>query len=83
MEQKKVLFLDEAINSFDKESGFFVEKSLLTNKGLTLVNIAHEVNPSLIQYYDEIFVLKDGEISKVFNTRKEKEGFLNEIRASV
>jgi len=79
LKKKEFLFLDEAFSAFDKESGLFVEQYLLTEKKVTLINIAHKINHELIHYYDEVIVLKDGRVDNILVTLEEKKSYLDGV----
>ena len=79
LEQKKVIFLDEATSAFDAESSMMIESALLTDKSITIINISHKINKELIHYYDEIICLENGEILTILKTFEEKENFANNL----
>jgi ABC-type multidrug transport system fused ATPase/permease subunit len=73
------LIIDEITSAFDVKSAYELEKSLLDNKNLTLLNIQHKLNRELIDLYDEIIILEDGKVKNILKNSKEKELILNEL----
>lgn len=60
--QTEVLLLDEATAALDNETAYQIEKEILSIKDLTRIIITHKLEESLLEKYDEIIVLKDGDI---------------------
>ena len=58
----KVLFLDEATSSLDRQTAQQIETLLLGKKELTLIAVTHKTNPELLEQYDEVLVLGQGEL---------------------
>lgn len=56
----KVLFLDEATSSLDRQTAQQIETLLLGKKELTLIAVTHKTNPELLEQYDEVLVLGQG-----------------------
>jgi ABC-type multidrug transport system fused ATPase/permease subunit len=79
LKKSKFLIIDEITSAFDVKSAYELEKSLLDNKNLTLLNIQHKLNRELIDLYDEIIILEDGKVKNILKNSKEKELILNEL----
>ena len=54
-------FLDEITSGLDNETAYEIEKRLL-DEDMTIVNITHRYNKTLMQKYDEIIVMDSGKI---------------------
>ena len=59
IENKSVIFLDEATANMDKDSSQKILSQLLRTAGLTVISIEHKVSPELLPLYDQILELKD------------------------
>lgn len=59
VEQKNVIFLDEATANMDKGSSQQILSQLLQTDGLTVISIEHKVSPEILPLYDTILELKD------------------------
>lgn len=59
VEQKNVIFLDEATANMDKASSQQILSQLLQTDGLTVISIEHKVSPEILPLYDTILELKD------------------------
>ena len=59
IEDKSVIFLDEATANMDKDSSQKILSQLLQTAGLTVISIEHKVSPELLPLYDQILELKD------------------------
>lgn len=72
-----VLLVDEATASLDSETAFRVTDSILNLEGLTRIVVTHDLDDSLLKRYDQILVLKNGEIVETgqFNELMEQKGF--------
>lgn len=57
----EILLVDEATAALDKVMAYDIEKTIL---GLdsTVIAITHRIDDNILKYYDEILVMKDGEI---------------------
>lgn len=62
IENKSVIFLDEATASMDKDSSQKILSQLLRTAGLTVISIEHKVSPELLPLYDQILELKDAHL---------------------
>ena len=59
VENKSVIFLDEATANMDKTSSQQILSQLLQTDGLTVISIEHKVSPEIFPLYDTILELKD------------------------
>lgn len=57
-----VLLLDEATAALDNQTAFSVTDAILHLDGLTRVVVTHRLDAALMSQYDEIIVLRDGQI---------------------
>lgn len=62
IEDKSVIFLDEATANMDKDSSQKILSQLLQTAGLTVISIEHKVSPELLPLYDQILELKDAHL---------------------
>jgi len=60
--QKPLLILDEGTSSLDMQTAYDIESRLLKEDDLTLITITHAHNPELLQAYDSIVYMENGEI---------------------
>ena len=58
----KVLLLDEATAALDNQTAFSVTDAILHLDGLTRMVVTHRLEAELLAQYDEIFVLRGGEV---------------------
>lgn len=72
-----VLLLDEATAALDNESAFAVTDALLSLEGLTRLVVTHRLEKALLERYDEIFVLRDGQLWEQgdFHTLMNQKGY--------
>lgn len=61
LRNKTMAFLDEITSGLDNETAYEIEKRLL-DEDMTIVNITHRYNKTLMQKYDEIIVMDSGKI---------------------
>ena len=61
---KSILFVDEGTSSLDKENSLRIEKTLLNNKKLTLVYIAHSITNESLKKFDYIYDLDQMMVKK-------------------
>ena len=61
---KSILFVDEGTSSLDKENSLRIEKTLLNNKKLTLVYIAHSITNESLKKFDYIYDLDQMKVKK-------------------
>lgn len=57
-----VLMLDEATASLDNQTAYDVTDAILHLDGLTRIVVTHRLDAALMGQYDEIIVMKDGQI---------------------
>lgn len=58
----KILILDESTSALDNETSYNLENSLLSIDELTLIVVTHKLIKSILIKYDEIIVMKEGNI---------------------
>ena len=57
-----VLLLDEATAALDKQTACAVTEAILDLEGLTRLVVTHRLEPGLLEQYDGIFVLRNGDV---------------------
>lgn len=57
-----IMLLDEATSSLDNETAYAIEKTLIAMKDITSVVVTHRLWGNILKEYDEIIVMKNGEI---------------------
>ena len=57
-----MLLLDEATAALDNQTAFEVVDSLLKLEGLTRLVVTHRLEKGLLEQYDGIFVLRNGQL---------------------
>ncbi len=62
LRETPVLLLDEATAALDNQTAFSVVDSILKLDGLTRLVVTHRLEKELLEQYDEILVMKNGEI---------------------
>lgn len=62
LHRKNVFLIDEATSSLDNETAKKVEESMLSLKNATCISVTHRLIPELLQKYDEILVMDNGNI---------------------
>jgi ATP-binding cassette, subfamily B, bacterial len=72
-----ILVLDEATSSLDNKTSDFIENTILNLKDKTIIVITHKLSKKLLKEFDEIIVLKEGQVieSGDFNYLIEKQGY--------
>ncbi len=60
-----MLLMDEAFSSLDYETAKNIEKTILQNKDLTVINVSHLIIKENIEKYDEIFRVKNKKALKI------------------
>ena len=80
IKNSQLLLIDEATSSLDKKTSYDVE-STLTNLDMTIIAITHKLDENILKRYDEILVMKNGQIveSGSFEELLEKERFFSQI----
>ena len=56
------MLVDEATASLDPQTASQINQVLLEKEGLTLIAITHRTNQELLEAYDEVLVLEQGEL---------------------
>ena len=56
------MLLDEATSALDSIMAYSIEHLILELKDVTRIVITHKLNKKILEQYDEIIVLKNGEI---------------------
>lgn len=62
LRETPVLLLDEATAALDNQTAFSVTDAILHLDGLTRMVVTHRLEAELLEQYDEIFVLRGGEV---------------------
>ncbi|WP_461614098.1 ABC transporter ATP-binding protein [Clostridium sp. Marseille-QA1073] len=57
-----IMLLDEATSSLDNKTAYDIEKTLVAMKDITSVVVTHRLWGNILKEYDEIIVIKNGEI---------------------
>lgn len=72
-----VIMLDEAVAALDNHTATKIEESILKLKNVTEIVVTHRLNKRILQMYDEIVVIKDGEVYETgqFDLLMEKRGY--------
>ncbi len=60
-----VLMLDEATAALDNQTAYDVTDAILHLDGLTRIVVTHRLDAALMGQYDEIIVMKDGQIREI------------------
>ena len=64
LKQSSILLADEATAALDAQTAYEITQDILSLTGITRVVVTHRLEASLLECYDEIFVLKDGRIAE-------------------
>lgn len=59
---KPILILDEGTSAIDAQTAYEIESKLLMLEELTLITITHNLNPDILNLYDEIIYMDQGVI---------------------
>ena len=62
LRETPILLMDEATAALDNQIAFQVESDILSISGLTRIIVTHKLEETLLDKYDEIVVLKDGQV---------------------
>lgn len=62
LRETPILLMDEVTASLDAQTSYQVEESLLGLKDYTRIVVSHKLNERLLEQYDSILAMKDGEI---------------------
>ena len=60
--KKPLLILDEGTSAIDMQTAYDIESRLLEISDLTLLTITHNMSKDILELYDEIIFMADGEI---------------------
>ena len=71
------MLLDEATAALDNGTAFSVTEAILNLDGLTRLIVTHRLDAALLERYDKIFVLRDGQLceSGTFNELMDEKGY--------
>ncbi|MGH2331726.1 ABC transporter ATP-binding protein [Thermoanaerobacter mathranii] len=61
IKKAEILLIDEATAALDKVTASDIERTLI-NLDATVLAVTHKLAPEILKKYDEIFVMRDGEI---------------------
>lgn len=77
LKNARILLVDEATSSLDKETAHQVSNAILNLDGITAVVVTHALDESLLKRYDSILTLRNGEIAEAgtFDELMEKKGY--------
>lgn len=59
---KPILILDEGTSAIDMQTAYDIENHLLKIEGLTIITITHNLKKKLLELYDNIIYMENGEI---------------------
>lgn len=59
---KPILILDEGTSAIDMQTAYDIENHLLKIAGLTIITITHNLKKELLELYDNIIYMENGEI---------------------
>ncbi len=59
---KPILILDEGTSAIDMQTAYDIENYLLKIEGLTIITITHNLKKELLELYDNIIYMENGEI---------------------
>ncbi len=59
---KPILILDEGTSAIDMQTAYDIENHLLKIEGLTIITITHNLKKELLELYDDIIYMENGEI---------------------
>lgn len=62
LKDTKVLLVDEATSALDAETSYLIIDSILKLDNISKIFITHHLDKKILQRFDEIIVLKDGQI---------------------
>ena len=79
LKQSSILLADEATAALDAQTAHEITQDILSLTGITRVVVTHRLEASLLECYDEIFVLKDGRIAETgtFAELVQRGGYFN------
>ncbi len=62
LKNSSIMLLDESTSALDNETAYSIEMSLQKLSGVTSIVITHKLMEDILKNYDEIIVMKDGNI---------------------
>ena len=65
LKKAKVLILDEATSSLDREMAIKIENTVLEQENTTTIVVTHKLEKSILKKYDGILVMHKGELAEV------------------
>lgn len=77
--ESKIYLFDEICSSLDKKTSEDIEKMVLDLPNALVINVAHKFSKNLLNKYDKIIFINDGEIKYFdhYSNIKDKSDFLN------
>ncbi|MEJ7175148.1 ABC transporter ATP-binding protein [Staphylococcus caprae] len=82
---KPLLIIDEGTSSIDKNTALDIEHSLIKEQKYTIVNVTHNIEPSVLKLYDKVIFFQNGTINGfdkyeyLIKTNKDFKNFINSI----
>ena len=64
LRETQILLIDEATAALDNQIAFQIENDILSISGLTRIIVTHKLEETLLDKYDEIVVLKEGQVEE-------------------
>ena len=64
LRNNKVLLLDEATSALDARTGYQVIDTVQKMEATTRIVVTHDIYPELMERFDCVFVLKDGQLAE-------------------
>lgn len=62
LKKKEIMILDEGTAAVDKKTAFDIENRLLNIPDLTLITVTHNLDPNILQRYDEILFFENSKV---------------------
>lgn len=77
LKNSRILLVDEATASLDKETAHQVSNAILNLDGITAITVTHALDEGILKRYDGILTLKNGRIAErgTFDELIEKKGY--------
>jgi len=63
IQKKPILILDEGTSAVDSQTAYDIETALLGVSDLTMLTITHNLNPEMLQQYDQILYIENGKVA--------------------